>query len=83
MNVTAYDIMDTAEVAEAFGVTVSSVGVAMSFPKRYPGLAAKLPLPLRKVGSSWVWSRDAVEAALVATSDQADPHGMARPVVTP
>jgi len=68
VNVTRNDIMDTREVAEAFGSTISSVGVAMAAPARYPSLAAKLPLPLGKVGSSWVWSRTDVEAALVATN---------------
>ena len=74
-----HDIMDTVEVAAAFGVAVSSVTVALSAPHRNPALARRLPAPLRKVGRSWVWRRSDVESAL----DQCPPHGIPRPVVTP
>lgn len=62
--ITGYDLMDTAEVAEAFGVKPSSLLVAMSQPGVFPALAGKVPEPLRKVGNSWVWLRADIEGAL-------------------
>lgn len=56
------DIMDTAEVAEHLGVSMSSLRVAMTTPDKHPSLAKRLPAPLRKVGASWVWVRKDVEA---------------------
>ena len=47
--ITAHDLMDAAEVAEAFGVTQSSLRVAMT-SSAYPSLSAKLPAPLRQIG---------------------------------
>lgn len=58
------DLMDAEEVAEAFGVTRSSLSVAMSKPDTFPTLAARLPDPLRRVGNSWVWLRVDVSQAL-------------------
>lgn len=69
--ITGHDLMDTGEVADAFGVTKSSVQVAMSKPNVYPSLAARLPAPLRLVGNSWVWLRSDVEAALAAAAKAA------------
>lgn len=66
--ITAHDLMDMSEVADAFGVAMPSVRVAMSRPTVYPSLAARLPAPLRLVGTSWVWLRSDVEAALAAAS---------------
>jgi predicted DNA-binding transcriptional regulator AlpA len=63
-RITGHDLMDTAEVADAFGVTTSSVGVAMSKPHVFPALANRLPPPLRKIGKSWVWVRADIEDAL-------------------
>ena len=77
--ITAHDLMDAAEVAEAFGVTQSSLRVAMT-SSAYPSLSAKLPAPLRQIGGKWCWVRADVEGALVATSDPCDPHGIPRPV---
>ena len=64
--ITAHDLMDATEVAEAFGVERSSIQVAMSAagPRVTPSLTRRLPAPLRKVGKAWVWSRADVEAAL-------------------
>jgi predicted DNA-binding transcriptional regulator AlpA len=67
-RITATDIMDADEVAEAFGVKASSLYVAMSTPDAFPSLAAKLPAPLRRVGRSWVWARTDVEAAVKEAS---------------
>lgn len=64
MSITGHDLMDSYEVAEAFGVTMSSLAVAMSSPEVYPTLAARLPAPLRKIGRSWVWLRADIENAL-------------------
>jgi hypothetical protein len=66
-TITAFDLMDTTEVAEAFGVTTSSLRVALNNPDVYPTLAERLPDPLRRVGQSWVWLRAEVEAALAVT----------------
>ena len=63
-NITAHDLMDADEVAEAFGVTRSSLHVALSNPDVFPSLAARLPAPIRKVGRSFVWLRADVEAAV-------------------
>lgn len=60
------DLMDVHEVAEAFGVTTSSVRVAQSQPDKYPALANRMPAPVRRIGRSYVWSRADVEAALEA-----------------
>ena len=93
MSIDAHDLMDTVEVAAAFGVTVSGVQVALSRPAVNPALARKLPPPLRKIGKSWVWTRADIEtairmaAALAAVTDdesveadQCDPRGIERPV---
>jgi predicted DNA-binding transcriptional regulator AlpA len=66
--ITAHDLMDGIEVAAAFGVSQSSLQVALSVPDAFPSLAAKLPAPIRKIGRSWVWLRSDVEAALAVTS---------------
>ena len=58
--------MDGTEVAEAFGVSLSSIQVALSAPTAFPSLAAKLPPPIRKIGRSWVWLRTDIEASLAA-----------------
>jgi hypothetical protein len=63
-RITGHDLMDSAEVAEAFGVTPSSVQVALSSPHVFPSLAKRLPEPIRKIGNRWVWVRADVEAAL-------------------
>lgn len=63
-TITGYDLMDGTEVADAFGVTASTMRVAMYNPDTFPSLAAVLPDPLRKIGRSWVWLRADVEAAL-------------------
>lgn len=65
-NITGDDLMDTTEVADAFGVAVSSLLVAISNPTVFPTLAARLPEPLRKIGKSWVWLRVDVEKAVAA-----------------
>ena len=67
--ITAYDLMDPAEVAEAFGVTLSSLQVALSASGEhvYPALRNRLPDPLRYVGKTRVWLRSEVEAALAVT----------------
>ena len=57
----ASDLMDTAEVAEHLGVSMSSIQVALAAPHRHPALAARLPAPFRKVGRSWVWRRTDIE----------------------
>jgi len=67
-TITAHDLMDTTEVAKAFGVTTSSLRVALNNPDVFPALAARLPDPLRRVGQSWVWLRSEVEAALTVTA---------------
>jgi predicted DNA-binding transcriptional regulator AlpA len=59
--------MDSAEVAAAFGVTPSSLSVAMSNPGIYPSLANRLPDPLRRIGRAWVWRRADIEAAILAS----------------
>lgn len=64
--ITAYDLMDSTEVAEHFGVAPSSVLVALSRPEVYPSLAVKLPAPIRRFGKSWVWLRADVEAAVTS-----------------
>jgi hypothetical protein len=66
-RITAHDLMDSAEVAEAFGVAMSSLSVAVSSPDVYPSLANRLPPPLRKVGRGWVWLRADIEKALEVT----------------
>lgn len=63
MTITGHDLMDSTEVAAAFGVTMSSLQTAMSNPDIYPSLAARLPTPIRKIGRSWVWRRADIEAA--------------------
>ena len=65
-NITGYDLMDNAEVAEYLGVKQSSVLVALSQPEVYPTLAARLPAPIRKIGKSWVWLRADIEAMEMA-----------------
>ena len=65
-NITGNDLMDTAEVSEAFGVTMSSLQVALSNPEVFPALANHLPPPIRKIGRSWVWLRYDVERAVAA-----------------
>jgi hypothetical protein len=67
-TITGHDLMDAVEVAEAFGVTKSSLTVAISRPDVFPALANRLPPPLRKVGHSYVWLRRDIEAALAVTS---------------
>lgn len=62
-NITGHDLMDADEVAEAFGVTRSSLHVALSNPDVFPALANRLPAPIRKVGRSYVWLRYDVEKA--------------------
>jgi hypothetical protein len=92
MSFDAHDLMDTVEVAAAFGVSVSGVQVALSAPAVNPALARKLPAPLRKIGKSWVWRRTDVEQAIrmaaalaIVSDDEAtdgDPtpaHGTVRP----
>jgi hypothetical protein len=92
MSIDAHDLMDTVEVAAAFGVSVSGVQVALSAPAVNPALARKLPAPIRKIGKSWVWRRTDVERAIemakslalvlddeAIEADQCDPHGIARP----
>ena len=92
MNIEAHDLMDTVEVAAAFGVSVSGVQVALSVPAVNPALARKLPAPIRKIGKSWVWARADVESALrmaaalaLVTEDEAidtdptPPMGTVRP----
>jgi hypothetical protein len=59
-----HDIMDTAEVAERFGVSMSSIQVALAAPHRHPTLAARLPAPFRKIGRSWVWRRVDIESII-------------------
>lgn len=61
-RITGHDLMDMHEVADAFGVSLSSVRVAMSSPATFPSLAARLPAPLRQIGNAWVWLRSDVEA---------------------
>lgn len=63
-TITGYDLMDSSEVAEAFGVSQSSLNVAMSKPDVFPALADRLPAPIRKIGKSWVWLRVDIEAAV-------------------
>ena len=63
MKIQPRDLMDTAEVADAFGVAMSTINVAMN-SNGFPGLTARLPPPLRKIGRGWVWARADVEAAL-------------------
>lgn len=67
MNITAHDLMDIEEVAEAFGVKRSSLHVAMSRPDQYQSLANRLPPPLRRVGRTYIWLRSDIEAAVAAT----------------
>lgn len=67
--ITAHDLMDSHEVAAAFGVKPSSLGVAMTQPAIYPTLANRLPSPLRKIGNSYVWLRSDIEAALAQDDD--------------
>lgn len=67
-TITGHDLMDVDEVAKAFGVTRSSLHVALSNPEQYQSLAKRLPDPLRRVGRSWVWARVDIEAALAVTS---------------
>lgn len=62
MTIDPTDIMDTAEVADHLGVSVSSITVALSSPETSPRVARLLPPPLRKVGRSWVWRRADIEA---------------------
>jgi predicted DNA-binding transcriptional regulator AlpA len=62
-TVTGHDLMDVDEVADAFGVTRSSLHVALS-TDQFPSLTRRLPAPLRRIGRSWVWARADVEAAL-------------------
>lgn len=61
-----HDLMDSAEVAEAFGVSMTSIRIALTQPDTFPSLAARLPKPLRKIGRGHVWARADVEAALEA-----------------
>jgi predicted DNA-binding transcriptional regulator AlpA len=62
-NITAHDLMDSNEVAEAFGISTSSLRVALHNPDIYPALADQLPPPLRKIGNSHVWLRYDIEKA--------------------
>lgn len=64
------DIMDAAEVATHLGVSASALRVAISAPHRFPGLARRLPAPLRRVTSTPgaangapIWRRADIEAA--------------------
>ena len=66
--ITGYDLMDAQEVANAFGISRSSLNVALSSPDVYPTLAAILPAPLRMIGRSNVWLRSEIEAAIKAYS---------------
>lgn len=68
-TITAHDLMDTNEVAAAFGVKPASLSVALSNPEIYESLARRLPPPLRKIGRAYVWSRADVEAALAQDDD--------------
>ena len=63
-GLTPADILDVGEVAELLGVSASSVRVALSAPENHPGLAARLPDPLRRVGNAWVWARADLETEL-------------------
>lgn len=63
-NITAYDLMDSGEVCEAFGIARSTLSVAMSRPHVVPTISDILPPPLRKIGPTWVWLRTDIEAAL-------------------
>ena len=65
-RINAHDLMDSAEVAEAFEVTRSSLSVAMSNPDVFPGLAKRLPAPIRKISGSHVWRRSDVEKAVAS-----------------
>ena len=63
-NITGHDLMDAYEVADAFGVSRSSMHVALSNPDVYPALAEYLPQPIRTIGRSFVWLRYDVERAV-------------------
>jgi hypothetical protein len=65
-NITGNDLMDGVEVADAFGVSVNSLHVAMSRPDVYPALSGVLPAPIRKIGKSHVWLRYDIERAVKA-----------------
>lgn len=65
-NISIDDLMDITQVAEAFGVTTSSVRVALNKPDQFRALADKLPAPLGKLNSSWVWLRYDVEKVVNA-----------------
>jgi predicted DNA-binding transcriptional regulator AlpA len=67
--ISAHDLMDSNEVADAFRVTRSTLHVAMSRPEVLPTLTEHLPAPLRKIGSTYVWLRADVEAAVTARAD--------------
>jgi len=58
------ELMDAAEVAEALGVTLSTLRVALTRPNVAPTVALRLPEPLRKIGAAWVWRRVDVERAI-------------------
>lgn len=60
----AHDLLDSSEVADLLGTSQASITVAMSNPEISPRVARILPVPLRKVGGSWVWRRSEVEAAI-------------------
>lgn len=74
MTIQPSDIMDTAEVAAHFGVSMSSINVAMSKPDLNPRLARALPQPLRRVGKSWVWRRSDIEAVDYSMTPQRRRH---------
>lgn len=57
---TAADLLDTAEVAEALGLTPSALRAMRARPERHRQIDG-LPEPLRLVSGSPVWERRAVE----------------------
>lgn len=67
-NIKPDDLMDVNEVAEAFGVSTTSIRVARSQPDKFRALADKLPEPLRMVANTWVWLRFDVEQAVRKSS---------------
>lgn len=69
MTIEPEDIMDVSEVAEAFGLSKTSIHVAITQPDKFRALADRLPPPLRKVSRAWVWRRDDIERALATPEE--------------
>lgn len=63
MTVDPTELLDQAELAELLGVKPSTLRVMMAQPERHRRIDG-MPAPIRRVGASPVWDREAIEAWL-------------------